>query len=725
MAGPNLLIKKRLLVVLLLFTAAVFALLVRVAWIQLVQGEWYQKMAYQQQNSGRVISPRRGTIYDRNMKELAISASVETISVNPQDIEKEKEDPEMIAQKLSELLNLNKDSILKKVTAKSRNEIIKKRVDKEIGDSVRIWIQEEKVKGVYITEDTKRFYPYRNLASQIIGFTGTDNQGLSGIETIMEQYLKGTPGKIMNEVDASGHEVPFGEERHIDPQDGLNVVLTIDETIQHITEKILDDAIYENKCLNGGTAIIMDPRNGDILALVSKPDFDLNNPWGPPPGADPNTWKGSTPESIEILNKTVWRNKAIADTYEPGSTFKAITSSAGLEEGVIRPDSPVNDFPVKVGGWQINCWRSNPHGEEPFYEGVYNSCNPVFVRVAQSLGISRFYKYVRAFGFYDKTGIDLPGETKSIIHLKPTEVDMATASFGQRMQITPIQLIRAYAAIANGGKLLKPRLVKELTDTEGNVVKKYEPEYIRTVISQQTADTLKSILEGVVTYGTGNNAYIKGFRVAGKTGTAETTTSKTNGRYIASFSSFAPSDNPVVCALVVLDFPTGPYGHMGGVIAAPVAGRLLEEVLNYLNVERRYTEQDKERMIEEVYVPDVRNKTVDDAKKALAEVGLEFKVDGYSGTGTKVVEQTPKPNAYIPKNSVVILYTHKPDNGDTVKVPDLLNKDMSEATKALNDLGLNIKANGLGTVIKQSIAPGTVVQKGSVVEVDFRELNTD
>jgi stage V sporulation protein D (sporulation-specific penicillin-binding protein) len=715
-------VKKRLIAVMMIFTALIMALLVRIGWIQLVQGEWYQKMAFIQQNQNRVISPKRGTIYDRNGIELAVSASVETISVNPQALKKSGADLDMIAQSLSEILGMSKDDVAKKLNKSSRYEVIKKKVDKEVGDKVRKWRQDKNIDGIYIDEDTKRFYPYRNLAAHVIGFTGTDNQGLDGIEAVMEQYLKGTPGKILSEVDAGGNEVPFKEEKHIDPQDGLNVVLTIDETIQHLAEKVIENAIADNKVLNGATAIVMDPRTGDILALSSKPDFDLNNPYACPPGEDASTWKGNTQEDIKKLQETVWRDKAVADTYEPGSTFKAITTSAGIEENVVTPDTPVNDFPVTVGGWKINCWRATPHGNETFAEGVYNSCNPVFVRVAQSLGVDKFYKYLKAFGFYDKTQIELPGETKSIIHSKPTEVNMATASFGQRFQITPIQLITAYGAIANGGKLMKPRLVKELTDQDGNIVKKFEPEVVRNVISKQTSDTVKNILEGVVTYGTGRNAYVKGYRVAGKTGTAETLESKTKGRYIASFSAFAPADNPVICVLVVLDFPTGPYGHQGGAIAAPVAGKLVEDVLSYLEVDRRYTEKDKEMMAQEVNVPDVRNITVEEAKKTLKQFSLEYKIEG---SGSVIVDQMPKPNASVPQKSVVVLYTTKSGQQAMVKVPDVLNKTIGEATQALNDAGLNIKVIGMGTAVKQSAAPGSNVAKGDIIQVEFRSLDTE
>lgn len=727
MAAPSILIKKRLLLMLLAFTAMITLLLLRIAWIQILHGEWYQEKAYDQQTQDRIISPRRGIIYDRNEKEMAVSASVDTISASPQVIKKLKEDSDMIAQKLSEILKTDKEGILKKLKRSSRYEWIQRRVSKETGDEVRKWIVDSKIQGIYVDEDSMRFYPNRNLAAHVLGFTNIDNQGIDGVERMMEQYLKGVPGKILNEVDASGLEVPFKQERHIDPRNGLNVVLTIDETIQYLAEKSMEKAIADYKILNGATAIVMDPRTGEILALTSKPDFDPNNPRAAPAGIDPATWKGNTTEDIKKLQETVWRNKAVTDTYEPGSTFKAVTSAAGLQEGVVTPQSPVTDATVTVGGWRINCWKPNAHGNETFEEGVFNSCNPVFVRVAQSLGIDRFYKYVRGFGFFDKTNIDLPGEAQSIIHKKPTEIDMATAAFGQSFQITPIQLITAYGAIANGGNLIRPHVVKEVTDTDGTVVKKFEPQVVRNVISQKTADTLKGILEGVVSKGTGGNAYIKGYRIAGKTGTAETTESRRHisNRYIASFSAFAPADHPVVCVLVVLDYPDV-YPHTGGMVAAPVAGKLVEDILNYLGIEKEYTEEEKKLFEPDTIVPDVRSMTFEDAKKALKEKNLEFKIEGNAGSGEQVIlEQIPKPGVSVAGKSIVILYTYKPEIEPKVKVPDLKDMGIEEAAECLKNLDLNMKTNGMGTVVGQEIGPGRMVEKGKVIEVQFGNNDPD
>lgn len=721
MAFPGLSLKRRLLVLLVAFTVIVAALVIKVGYIQFVQGEELQKKAYAQQNSSRTISPIRGTIYDRNGKDLAISVQVGTITCNPNDI-KEK-DADGIADKLSVLLGMDKGKVYTLITKDSNSVTIKKKVDKDTEDKIRKWITEEKIVGINIDEDAKRYYPDKNLAAHVIGFTGADNQGLQGIESKMEQYLKGLPGRILSGVDAKGSALPLSSEKRIDAQDGLNVVLTIDETVQYLATKTLQQAIDDYKVKQGGVAIVLDPRNGDILAMVSKPDYDLNDPFAAPQdieGLDVSNWEGTSSEGVNILNKTVWRNKAISDTYEPGSTFKSFTTAAGIEEGVVKPDTITNDLPITISGHTMYCWRrGREHGTETFKEAVMNSCNPSFIKVAQSLGLERFYNYVRAFGFYNKTGIELSGESNSQFHPKPTEINMATASFGQRFTITPLQLITGYTAIVNGGKLMKPRLVKELTDSDGNIVKKFEPEVVRTVISKQTSDTVKDLLENVVSNpkGTGINAYVKGYRIGGKTGTSQTTVQDV---HIASFCGFAPADNPQVCVLMVLFDPKG-ESYMGGVIAAPTAGKLLEDVLNYLQVERRYTEEDLKTMSKEVLVPDVRKMTVEDAVKALKQQGLTYKMEGNGNNMSKVVDQLPKPDVSVPQGSDVLLYTEKPDGNTKVTMPDLTSKTISEATTALKNLGLNIRVTGTGVAVKQSVASGTAIQKGEVVEVEFKQ----
>ncbi len=730
MATSSLALKKRLIIILIVFTAVVAVLLVRLSYIQFVQGEELQKKAFVQQNSSRTISPIRGTIYDRNGKKLAISVQAATISCNPNDIKNSntKLTVDEIADELAPILEIDRDTLYKMITKNVNHVTLKRKVSKETEDNVRRWVSSNKVKGINIDEDAKRYYPNGNLVSHVLGFTGNDNQGLQGgIEDVMEKYLKGVPGKILSEVDSRSRAIPFESEKRIDAEDGLNVVLTIDETIQYLVSKSLDKAIEDYNVKQGAVGIVMDPNNGDILALVSKPDYDLNNPYAFPEsieGLDKSQWIERSSESVNILSSTVWRNKAISDTYEPGSTFKSFTTAAGIEEGVIGPDTITDDLPIKVPGWPnpIYCWRRpRVHGSETFREAVYNSCNPAFVKVAQSLGINRFYNYVKAFGFTEKTGIELKGEGKSIFQEKPKEIDMAVASFGQRFTITPLQLACGYTAIVNGGKLMKPRLIKELTDSDGNVVKTFEPEVVRTVISKKTSDTVKDILEGVVSTpnGTGNNAYVKGYRIGGKTGTSQTTRADV---HIASFCGFAPADDPQIITLVVLFDPKGD-SYMGGVIAAPLAGKIMEDVLNYMQVERKYTKEDLELMTKEVMVPDVEGKTVDEAAASLRSANLSYKIEGNQDGSNKVVEQMPKADAVIPEKSVVILYTYKPKQQPTVEMPDLKNKTMSEAIEALKRVGLNIKISGTGVVFKQQYEPGTIVNKGEVIEVDFKNMD--
>jgi stage V sporulation protein D (sporulation-specific penicillin-binding protein) len=731
LASPNIKHKKRLLSILVIFTIFTISLVIRIAWIQIANGQDYQEKAFEQQTNNRTISAKRGTIYDRNMTELALSGSVETISASPQAIKKLKLDVDKISADLATILGMEKETVKKKLSKTTRYELIKQKVDKDIGSKVRQWKKDNKIEGIYIDEDSKRFYPNRSLAAHVIGFTNIDNDGLDGVEKMMEQYLKGVPGKILSEVDASGMELSMGEEQYIQPQNGNDVVLTIDGTIQYFAEKTLEKAIADNNVINGATAIVMDPRNGEILALASKPDFDLNNPRAAPAGIDASVWTGTSTADVQYLQKTVWRNKAVVDTYEPGSTFKPVTSAAGLEEGAITPETQVTDATITVGGWPINCWKPNAHLHETFREGVYNSCNPVFVRLAQKLGVPKFYSYVKAFGFNQKTGIDLPGEAGSIMHKNPTEVDMSAASFGQRFQITPIQLIQAYGAIANGGDLITPHVVKEVLGNSGDIVKKFEPKVVRKVISRQTSDTLKDILQGVVDVGTGKNARVPGYKIGGKTGTSETvktTDLVVQGQFdrrIVSFSAIAPTDNPTICVLVVLDYPDV-YRPGGGMLVAPVVGKLIDEILSYQGVEKEYTEEDQKLLKKEVQVPDVKGKTVEDAIKLLKQNNLEYKIEGDNKDLKAIVkEQTPKSTAFLHEKSFVILYTYKLESQPTATVPDVKNRTVSEATEAFKKAGLNIRINGTGTAVSQETEAGKVVTKGNVIEVMFRNVVSD
>lgn len=720
--------KRRLIFILTSFVLIGCLLAVRVAWIQFVDGAELQKKAYMQQNSGREVTAKRGSILDRNGTMLAVSATVETISINPQTIQDKYGDLEgkitKIADELAAILKLTdqeKTDLYAKMQKESMYELVKSKVDKDIGTQIRNWMAGENIVGINVDEDYKRFYPKGNLAAHIIGFTSSDNVGLDGIEKFSEEYMKGTSGKILSEVDILGRELPFSKINKIDAVDGLNVTLTIDATIQDITQRALQKAVTGAGVLEGATAIVMDPRNGDVLALVSLPDFDLNSPWAAPAGADPAKWLGTSLQDVETLQKTVWRNKAISFTYEPGSTFKAITASAGFEEGVVAPTTMTNDEPVSVGGWTINCWRYPIHGEEDVTHGLYNSCNPVFVKIALQLGVDRFYKYVQAFGFNEKTNIELFGEVNSIMHVDPSETDMAVGAFGQRFQVTPIQLITAYTAIANGGNLMKPRLIKELTDSKGNVMMKFEPEVVRNVISKETSETMKTLLEGVVRFGIANRAYVRGYRLAGKTGTSETLTTDENGRLVSSFCAFAPADNPVVSVLLILDHPSVST-ITGGFFSTTATGEIMEKVLNYLGVERKYSEDDKTYVFPVAYVPDCVGKPVSEANELLAFYGLDFEIIGDSNG--IVAEQSPKAGTRVIDKSVTILYTSKPEKQATATMPDLLNMNADDARLALKEVGLNLDSQALGIVTDQSIPYGTQVNKGELIQVEIKPFGS-
>ncbi len=710
-------IKTRALWILGFFALSVMLLGIRLFWLQVVQGDGLRQMAYEQQNADRFISPARGIIYDRNGKELAVSVSVETITASPVTVKTSPVSLEFIAAELAGIFDLEEDNLLSKLKQNLQYVIIKKKVDLEKGNELRAWMKKYNVVGIYINEDTKRFYPGNNLACQVIGFTGADNQGLEGIEAVMDRYLKGIPGKIMSEIDANGLELPFSTETKINAQDGFNVVLTIDETIQYIADRALEKALKDNNVIDGGSVIIMDPRNAEILAMVSKPDYDLNNPFACPPGQDPLIWQGTSKEEAEILRLTVWRNKTIIDTYEPGSTFKSFTTAMGYEENCIHDDDIVTDIPITILGKTIHCWKNPPHGTETFREAVYNSCNPVFVNLSLKLGVEKFYNYIAAFGFRQKTGINLPGEQLGMFHAQPTILDMAVASFGQRFTVTPIQMITAFCAIANGGDLLKPKIVKELTDKDGNIVKQYDTEVIRKVLSEETSARVRNLLEGVVSDGTGRNAFVPGYKVAGKTGTSQTTE---QGHYIASFLAMAPADNPVICVLVILDNPKGPY-YYGGTIAAPVAGEIVEDVLSYLKIKRR---DDGSSIIKEVIVPDVRNMTISDANKTLKEYGLKPLTKSGVDVNKIVVDQSPLPDITVPQGSQVLLYEQDGTKQDTtVNMPNLFNMDIDTATEVLANLGLNIRVSGTGIAVYQSVSGGETVEKGTVIDVSFRYLD--
>lgn len=632
----------------------------RLGFIQFVQGAELSTMAYMQQTLDRNVNPKRGTIYDATGKNaLAVSSTVETVTVNPGNIA--KEDKEKVAKELSSLFELDYETILKKVSKRSSIETIVKKVDKEKTDELRKWMEENNIMtGINIDEDTKRYYPYNNLASQIIGFCGSDNQGLDGIEAKYENELKGTKGSIQRHTDAKGGEIGEEGENYVPAVDGNDLVLTIDLTIQSIVEKYLEEACIDNKCTDGGSIVAMNPQNGDILAMANYPSYNLNEPYEPYTDELKTTWDSLSQDEKTKDLQAVWRNKAIADTYEPGSVFKLITASASLEEGITDTDNE-GEFTctggIDIAGVRIKCWRYyRPHGSESLRQALMNSCNPVFIGLGQKIGVEKYYSYLEKFGLLKTTGIDLPGEAGSIFLAKEKvgPVELATISFGQRFEITPIQLVTAVSSIANGGTSVKPRVVKQIINSQTKEVTDIPVKNGGTVISKETSEKVLSMMESVVSEGTGKNAKVAGYRIGGKTGTSEDGVN--TNKYVTSFLGVAPIDNPQIVLLVTLYNPTGEGGHQGGGVAAPVGGQIFSEVLPYLEVTKTNTE---EETVEQVQTPDVLGKSLEEAEKILKESGLESSFENLTEDidkeNTYIKEQTPSAGIVVNKGSKIYL----------------------------------------------------------------------
>ena len=632
----------------------------RLGYIQLVQGKELSELAYEQQTLDRSINPKRGTIYDTNGTALAVSSTVETVTVNPGNIAKENK--EKVAKKLSELFELDYDTVLKKVSKRSSIETIVKKVDKEKTDELRVWMQENNIsEGINIDEDTKRYYPYNTVASQIIGFCGSDNQGLDGIEAKYEEELKGTKGSIQRHTDATGGEIGEEGENYVPAIDGNDLVLTIDLTIQSIAEKYLEEACIDNECTDGGNIIVMNPQNGDILAMATYPSYNLNEPYEPYTDELRLTWDSLSQEEKTKNLQAVWRNKAIADTYEPGSVFKLITASAAIEEGLVTDIDKEGQFSctggIEVAGVRIKCWRYyRPHGSESLRQGLMNSCNPVFIGLGQQLGVTKYYEYLEKFKLLQKTGIDLPGEAGSIFLAKEKAgpVELATISFGQRFEITPIQLATAVSSIANGGTSVSPRVVKQIINSQTKEVTDIPVKTNGTVISKETSEKVLSMMESVVSEGTGKNAKVAGYRIGGKTGTSEDGVN--TNKYVTSFCGVAPIDNPQAVVLVTLYNPTGERTVInGGGVAAPVGGQIFSEILPYLEVNQGNT--DEVEVAEQVTTPDVIGKTVTEAEKIMKENGLELVVQNAEEEMDKdnsiIKTQTPQAGITINKGNKV------------------------------------------------------------------------
>lgn len=647
--------KRRLKNMLFVFFIIQLALITRVGFIQFIQGSELQAMAYSQQTLNRDINPKRGRILDRTGKvELAVSASTETVSINPTNISSENK--EKLAKAFVDIFDVDYETTLKKLKKKTAIEIIVKKVDKEKTDELRLWLEENNITtGVNIDEDTKRYYPYGTLASNIIGFTGSDNQGLEGLESYYDDILRGTQGKILKLTDATGTDMGTDGEDYIPAEDGDDIVLTIDMTIQAIAEKYLAQACIDNECTDGGNIIILNPKSGDVLAMATYPNYNLNSPYEINNEELKAVW--DTLESSEKNNYLLqmWRNKAISDTYEPGSTFKLLTSSAALEEGITDVDIS-GEFncsgSITIAGARIKCWRYyRPHGAQSLREALMNSCNPAFIGIGQELGVSTFYDYLEKFGLLERTGIDLPGEAGSIFlkEEKVGPVELATISFGQRFEITPIQMAKIVATIANDGKEVNPRIVKSIIDSKTGEVSEIAVEEGEQVISKENARKVLDMMQSVVDEGTGKKAQVAGYNVGGKTGTSEDGVD--TGKRIASFVGVADIKNPEVVIVVILYNPTGEGGHQGGGIAAPVAGEILSEVLPYMEISKE-TEEIKETVI----MPNVTGITFAEAEEILeeAEIGISEELEAE----TIITDQLPKAGIQITKGTEVILYSN-------------------------------------------------------------------
>lgn len=721
--GPTRKMRRRIFMIVVPVVALVFVvLLARVFVISVVDGDYYQKEASSQQLSDITVNPKRGTIYDRNMTILAQSAQVWTVIISPLDIE--EDDRELIAQGLSDILGLDYDTVYQKTLKENYYEIIEKKIEEDKRDEIREFVSENDVSCIYLVEDSKRYYPYNDFAASVIGFTGSDNQGLYGIEAYYDEYLKGEPGRIVVAKNAVGTEMPFQYEKYYEPEDGYNLVLTIDEVIQHFLESALEEVISVHKVENRAAGIVMDVNTGEILAMATKPDFDLNEPFEIADAATATEIAGLTgdakDQAISDARELQWKNKAITELYEPGSVFKVVTGSAALEEKTVSLDTTFNcTGSMTIPGYEkpIHCWRLSGHGTQNFVQAMTNSCNPAFVAIGSSLGANKFCDYVQAFGFMEKTGIDLPGEASSIVYQAEDmgPVELASCSFGQSNKITPLQMITATAAVVNGGYVVQPHVVKQVLDQNNNVVETIDTTVKRQAISNETSAIMRDVLEQVVESNGGSNAYIRGYRIGGKSGTAQKLDSDDTTSYISSFVGFAPADDPQIAVLIIVDTPRDGQIY-GSAVAAPAVSEVLKQTLPYIGVEAQYTDSELAEL--EISVPNVIGSDAQTAASKLAAEGLTYKK---VGNGETVLKQVPARGSSVSRGSTVILYTEDVEE-QTATVPNLIGMTATQANTALTNLGLNIKFDGgtqqSGAVVStQSIGEGTVVSKGTVISV--------
>ena len=729
---------RRTLIVLIVMVALGFGLIVvSLIRLQLVDGAELQKAAVDQQLRDTTISAQRGTIYDRNMKPLAQSATVWKVVLAPAYIDK---DDETLRRKLStglaDILGLDAEDIYKRTEGTSYYDVLKTKVETDVKDRLVQFIEENDLGNtIQLQEDYKRYYPFGSFASTILGFTGTDGQGLAGLEAYYDEYLSGTAGRLVTAKNAVGTDMPFQYEQKVEAQDGYNLVLTIDEVVQHYLEQALEEGVENNKVENRATGIVMNVKTGEIVAMAVKGDYDPNNPFVIADEEErariAELPEEEQQEATSAALQAQWRNKAVSDTYYPGSVFKMVTLSMALEENVATEETTftcTGSYVPVQGERAINCHNTSGHGTQTLVQGTMNSCNQFFIYLGQLLGTETFFDYFEAFGFTQKTGIDLPGESQSIYHDRDMSLmDLAVESFGQNFSITPIQMITACAAIANGGYLVQPHVVSQIVDNDGNIIKTADTTVKRQVISEETSKRVSKILQENATSGTAKNGYVAGYRIAGKTGTSEKVGADgkvgSDNKYIASYCGFAPADDPQYAVLVFFDEPTGD-SYYGSAVAGPVFAKIMEEILPYLNVETKYTEDEAGSV--GVSAPNVIGKTVSEATNELTNSGLKILV---KGSGDTVIAQTPDPGRSVPSGGTVVVYTDEASMNQTVTVPNFTNRSLSDVNYLAAQAGLNIKVTGAynssaATARTQDYAAGEQINPGTVITVNFVEEDT-
>lgn len=736
--GPAQRLRQRTAILILLILVLGFgAAVLRLTYLTTVQSSELQESAVDLQLADTTVSAKRGTIYDANGNVLAESASVWQVVMSPVNFKNDKQ-RQAAAKGLSEIFDLEYNDVLDDTKQQSHYVVVKRRIESDEREKVLQLIDTLKkdynCSGVIqLLDDYKRYYPKNSLASSVIGFTGSDDQGLEGIEYEYDSYLSGTPGRIITAQNARGTDMPFRYEQNVESEDGNNVYLTIDETIQSICEKYMQKGVEDNNVLNKGVCIAMDVNTGAILAMVTTDGYDLNNPYelsAKDKKKIKSTPKKKQAEAESAALSNMWRNKAVADTYMPGSVFKMCVASAALEENLVNEKTSFTcTGSILVEGETIHCSNIAGHGTQNFVEAISNSCNPAFIQIGQMLGAGKFRQYYQGFGFSDKTGIDLPGEAEDSFWKegKMGGVDLAVASFGQNFTITPIQMITACAAVSNGGYVVQPHVVSKITDSKGNVIKTVDKKIKRQVISDDTSKKMNEYLEYNTERQGAAAGYISGYKVAGKTGTTEKrgvtkVESSFSEDYISSFCGYAPADDPQIAMLVFFDTPDGD-AYYGSQVSSPVFINIMSEVLPYLDVKTSYT--DEELGYVDASAGDYTGVSVDEAKTAVEADGFTATV---KGNGSTVISQIPTVSSGLQKGGSIVLYTDSDSQSETVSVPSLIGLSPDEVNNVASAYGLNVSFSGAttssGTSSSQNIEAGTSVSPGTVITVSFADSSS-